>query len=117
MSNERIISLRGALGLIGSRPFPLDKDLATDEIEIHPRYELAQSASDTALTFNSITTASIVYIESDVAITYKLNGTGNTAVTISIGGFALHMGCSVTSIHFSEGGTSAAVMRILIAGT
>jgi len=115
--SERIISLRGAIGMIGGRPIPLDKDLSADEIELYPRYELAISASDTALTFNSITTASVVYIESDVAITYKLNGTGSTAVTIAIGGSVLHMGCSVTSIHFSEGGTSAAVLKIIIAGT
>lgn len=114
--SERIISLRGAIGLIGGRPTPLDKDLAVDEIELHPRYELAQSASDVALTFNSITTASVVYIETDVEISYKLNGTGNTAVTISIGGHVLHMGCSVTSIHFSEGGTSDAVLKIILGG-
>jgi len=115
--SERIISLRGAIGIIGGRPFPLDADLTFDEVETHSRYELAQSASDTALTFNSITTASVVYIETDVAITYKLNGTSNTAVTINIGGRVIHMGCSVTSIHFSEGGTSAAVLKVLIAGT
>lgn len=114
--SERIISLRGAVGIIGGRPVSLDRDIAFDEDEGSNRYELAQSASDTAFTFNAITTASVVYIETDVEITYKLNGTGNTAITINAAGCVLHMGCAVTSIHFSEGGTSAAVLKIKIVG-
>ncbi len=115
--SERIISLRGAIGIIGGRPIPLEKDIAFDEDEGSNRYELAKNASDVEFVFNAITTASVVYIETDVAITYKLNGTGNTAVDIAIGGRVLHMGCAVTSIHFSEANVSAAFLKIRIVGT
>ena len=115
--STRIASLRGILDFIGGGSADLDKQLSFDEDEGSNRYELAQSASDTAFTFNAITTASVVFISSDVVITYKLNGTGSTAVTINAGGCVLHMGCSVTSIHFSEGGSSAAILVIKIAGT
>jgi hypothetical protein len=115
--SERIISLRGAIGEVGGRPIPFDADLAVDEITSYSRFEVAQSSSDLAVSFGPITTSSVIYIESDVAVTYKLSGTGNNSRTLNAGGRHIYMGMSETSLHVSESGSSAAVLKILIAGT
>jgi len=112
----RIISLRGSIGEIGGRPIPFDSDLAVDEITSYSRFEVAQNSSDLVVSFGPITTASVIYIESDIAVTYKLSGTGNNARTLNAGGRHIYMGMSETALHVSEANVGAAVLKIFLAG-
>ena len=115
--STRIASLRGIVDFIGAEQIVLDRQILYDEIITRARVDLAQSASDTAVNFGEITTASVIFIGTDVEITYKLNGSSNTSYTILAGGCLLIMGGSITAIHLSEAGNSAAVVKIAIAGT
>ena len=115
--STRIASLRGILDFIGAESIDLDRQILFDEVIIRPRVDLAQSASDVEVLMAEITTASVVYIASDVAVTVNLNGSSNPDYAINAGGCLLIMGGSITSIHMSEGGTSAAILEVVIAGT
>lgn len=111
---ERIASLRGILEIIGLAPISLDAGLSFDENAYYGRYELAADTTAQSVNFGPVTTASLVYIETDGAISVNINALGN--LTLNQGKFLL-FNCSITSIALTEGASSNRVLKILIAGT
>lgn len=74
---------------------------------------IGASQTDVAIDFGTVTTAKYIYLESDVAITFKLGGSGNTATTLIANGHA-SMEVSTTSLHITT--TTAAKVRYIISG-
>ena len=73
----------------------LDEEQAVTEVASHDVYVVPDTASDLAIPLGSIGTASALFIanlSSTDLIQYKLGGTGNTAMTLGAGGFALFKG-------------------------
>jgi hypothetical protein len=90
--------------------------LAIDESVHYSRYELAADATDESIGFGPITTASVLVISSDYAITYKLNGSSD-AVALNANGIHVLMDTAITSLSVSEGNSQACVLEIYLGGT
>ena len=77
--------------------------------------QVADGTSNSAIAFGPVTTADILYIESDQQITLK-QVSGDTAITIDAGGFVLLWGTSATAYIISNASGSTANVTYIIAG-
>lgn len=75
---------------------------------------VADAASDQAIDLGGVASAAALLLEttSDQDLTYKINGTGNTAYTLS-NGFVILYGVTVTSLHVSNASGEAITIRVL----
>ena len=77
--------------------------------------QVATGTSNSALAFGPVTTASILYIESDQTISLK-QVSGDTAITITAGGFVLLFNTSATAYIITNASGSTANVHYVIAG-
>ena len=85
----------------------LDEDVAKGESTVYDPYTVPTLSSDLAIPLGSVGTAATLYLESAStdALTFKLNGTGSTAITLT-NGFVLFKGATITSLHVGVAGAS-----------
>lgn len=81
-------------------------------------YQIATATTDQAIAFNlstGITTIDILYMASDQALTYKINGSA-TACTLDANGVVVLWGTAITALTVSNASGSTANFKILIGG-
>lgn len=69
--------------------------------------------TDYAVSFGNVTIASLVYIETDKQLTFKLNGTGNPAITCKDVVYLSSAG--ILSLYLTNATTSNATVKIFLA--
>jgi len=113
----KIVQLKASLELLGiSLPeLPLST-LSVDEVSHHPAWEVAASGTQ-AINFGGVTTASVVVIRGDRALTYTLNS-GSDAITVNAEGIVILFNVSVTALSITNSDSSnTLVLDVVIAGT
>ena len=83
--------------------------------------KVAGSAIDYALGMGNITSASIVYIETDKELEVKINGTGNTPIPVkpldsNNNGYFFTTGKAITSVHVTNTTSDIATLKVAIIG-
>ena len=93
----------------------LDADQTVGEVTVYDPYTVPNTASDLAIPFGSVGTASALYLETNSSETlqYKLSGSGNTGYTLS-NGFILIKGGAITSLHVSIPGSVDIDLTVLV---
>lgn len=75
--------------------------------------EVQAGASDVECKFANLTTASIVYIETDQVISMKINGIVSPAITVRDVAFLSSE--NITSLHFSNATATKANVKVFLA--
>jgi len=88
--------------------------ITLDEYQ-HVNIQVADATTDLLINFGGVATANFIYIKTDQTITYKLNGTGNLAISATKNAPTFLNTASITSLHISNASGSAANMQIIIA--
>jgi len=89
--------------------------ISEDEAVYH-QIEISSGTSDFAVDFGGVGTADVVYVESDIDISFRLVGSG-TSIAVDANGFALIWGTAPTAVLLSNASGSTANVKVLIAGT
>jgi hypothetical protein len=92
----------------------LNADATVTEVTAYDPYVVPNSASDLAIPLGSVGTASTLLLEttSTEAISFKLNGSGNTALSLT-NGFAFFTGVTITSLHVTVPGSNDVNLTIV----
>ena len=88
--------------------------LAEDE-SVYGEMELATGVTDSSISFGPVTTADILYIESDQQITFR-QAAADTGSPIDANRFMLLFGTSATAVLLSNASGSTANVKYLIGG-
>ncbi len=89
--------------------------ISEDEAVYH-QIEIADGTTDFSVDFGGVGTSDVVYIESDVAISFRLVAAG-TSIACDANGFALIWGTAPTAILLSNSSGATANVKVLVAGT
>lgn len=77
--------------------------------------EVVTGTVDGAVSFGGVTTADMVYVESDQNISFKLSG-GSDSIAVDANKFSLLYGTSATSLTISNSSGSTANVIFFVAG-
>jgi len=80
------------------------------------QFEVADSTSDSSIFPGNITTATVLFIESDQTVTYEIDG-ADTTETLTAGYAHLLFGTSITALTITNSSGSTANVRLGVWGT
>lgn len=87
------------------------------EAASHEPYVIATGTVDQSIPMGGVSTASLIYIKSDVEISVKFNSTvTDLAKTISANGELFWKGCSVTAVYITNASGSDATIYFKAVG-
>jgi hypothetical protein len=110
-----VVHLRGFLEVIDGVVVNLTFSNSVDEWS-YRQYEVADETEDETINLTGIAAVDIFYIESDQAVTIKINGSSDS-ITIDANAPYLTMGTNITAATISNESGSTADVKIFIAGT
>ena len=79
--------------------------------------EVADAASDSQLSFGGVATVDVLYLISDQALTYNINSSSGTDLTLDANKPLFMAGTSVTALYVSNASGSTANVKYGIWGT
>lgn len=110
-----ILSVHGSYEEIYGTRIPIRGCKSVDESVHYSRYELAGSATSESIDFGPVGSVTEMYLKSDTAITYAING--GSFHSLEADGFVIQRGVTVTSLAVTEANGSDAVLEVYLGGT